>query len=51
MSKNNPSVSAVIITKNEESNISECLNTLQWVNEIVVVDAESHDATVSIAKQ
>lgn len=44
-------ISAVIITKNEEGNIHACLEMLRWVHEIVVVDAESQDETVNIALQ
>jgi len=44
------SISAVLITKNEEKNIGRCLNSLRWVDEIVVVDGESLDKTVEIAK-
>ena len=39
------SVSAVVITKNEERNIGDCLRSVDWVDEIVVVDAESQDRT------
>ncbi len=44
-------ISAVIITKNEEKNIARCLESLKWVDEIVVVDSESTDKTVKIAKE
>jgi glycosyltransferase involved in cell wall biosynthesis len=44
-------VSAVIIVYNEEKNLRECLETVQWVDEIVVVDSHSRDGTVAIARQ
>jgi glycosyltransferase involved in cell wall biosynthesis len=44
------SISALVITKNEAENIRDCLASLQWVDEIVVVDAESTDGTVAQAK-
>ncbi len=44
-------ISATIITKNEEANISRCLAALDFVDEIVVVDAESTDRTVEIARR
>jgi len=44
-------ITAVIITKNEEVNIKRCLTSIQWVDEIVVVDSYSTDKTVDICKQ
>jgi len=43
-------ISAVVLTKNEEKNIGECLKTLKWAEEVVVIDDESTDKTVEIAK-
>ena len=43
-------ISIVLITLNEESNISRCLNSVQWADEIVVYDSGSSDNTVTIAK-
>jgi len=43
-------LSAVIITFNEEKNIQQCLNSLSFCDDIVVVDSHSHDATTTIAK-
>lgn len=43
-------ISAIIITKNEAANIAECLVSLQWVDEIVVVDADSSDGTADICR-
>jgi len=45
-------LSVVILTKNEERNIRECLASVAgWANEIVVVDDESADKTREIASQ
>ncbi|OGF51806.1 MAG: hypothetical protein A2044_08605 [Candidatus Firestonebacteria bacterium GWA2_43_8] len=44
-------ISAVIITKNEESNIADCLQTLDFVDEIIIIDSESTDKTVQIARK
>lgn len=44
-------ISAVIITKNEESNIERCLKSLNWVDEIIVVDSGSTDSTIEICKK
>lgn len=45
------SISAVILTKNEEKNLKRCLNSLLWCDEIIVIDDESTDATKSIAQE
>lgn len=42
-------ISAVVLTKNEEKNIERCLKSLQWCDEIVIVDDNSTDSTVSYA--
>jgi len=44
-------IAAVVITKNEEANIAACLDTLQWVDQLIVVDAESTDRTVDMARR
>lgn len=44
-------ISAVIITGNEVNNIKDCLKSVQWADEIIVVDSESTDATVQIARE
>jgi glycosyltransferase involved in cell wall biosynthesis len=44
-----PTISAIIIARNEEAMIANCLDTLQWCNEVIVVNHGSGDATVSIA--
>ena len=43
-------ISSFVITYNEQDNIGECLESLQWTDEIVVVDSYSTDATVDIAR-
>ena len=44
-------LSVVVITKNEETNIARCLESVKWADEIVVVDSRSTDRTVEIAGQ
>jgi len=44
-------ISVIVITKDEEKNISDCLKSVQWADEIVVVDSESSDRTVELAKE
>ena len=46
-----PPVSAIVITKNESDAIADALKSLSWAGEIIVVDAESTDDTVAIARQ
>ncbi len=54
--KNKPLLSVVIITLNEERNIARCLKSLQFSKkafrnlEILVVDGQSRDKTVMVAK-
>lgn len=43
-------ISVVVLTKNEESCIADCLNSIRWADEIIVVDDESTDRTIKIAK-
>ncbi len=43
-------ISAIIITHNEEKNIGTCLESVQWVDERIVVDSFSSDRTAEIAK-
>lgn len=44
-------ISVVVLTKNEEKNIEDCLKTLLWCDEILVIDDYSIDKTVIIAKK
>lgn len=48
---NATAVSVTVRTFNEESNIRECLESVTWADEIIVVDSESSDATVAIARE
>ena len=43
-------LSVAIITHNEAANLPRTLASVRWADQIVVVDAESTDATVSIAQ-
>lgn len=44
----NNKISVTIICKNEESRIRKCLDSVSWVDEIVVVDSGSTDKTLDI---
>jgi glycosyltransferase involved in cell wall biosynthesis len=45
-----PKLSVTIITKNEADHIADAIRSVAWADEIVVVDAESGDDTVAIAR-
>jgi glycosyltransferase involved in cell wall biosynthesis len=47
---NLPKLSVIIITKNEEDSILECLSSVQWADEIIVLDSGSTDHTVEICR-
>jgi len=49
-SDNRQPVSAVLITRNAAGQLADCLASLNFCDEIVVVDSASEDATVAIAK-
>ncbi len=46
-----PTLSAILITKNEAHRIRRCLESVQWADEIVVVDSESADDTLAICRE
>ena len=44
-------ISATIIVRNEEANVSEVCETVSWADEIVIVNSDSTDRTVEIARR
>ena len=44
-------LSVTVITWNEEERLRPCLESVGWADEIVVVDAESTDKTVQVARE
>ncbi|HLG13741.1 MAG TPA: glycosyltransferase family 2 protein [Blastocatellia bacterium] len=44
-------ITATVITYNEEHNIAAALESLSWADEIIVVDSESTDRTIEIARR
>jgi glycosyltransferase involved in cell wall biosynthesis len=44
------SISVLILTLNEESNLERCLQAVAWSDDIVVFDSHSSDRTVEIAR-
>ena len=45
-----PQLSAIVITRNEAANIGDCLDSVAFCDERIVVDCGSSDRTVEIAK-
>lgn len=46
-----PRVSVALITRNEQQNIVDCLRSVAWADEIVVVDQGSTDGTAELARK
>ena len=44
-------ISVTIITKDEEGNIRDCLESVRWADEVVVVDNGSTDRTLEICRE
>lgn len=44
-------ISAVVLTHNDETVLERCLLSITWCDEIVVVDDESTDGTLGVAKK
>lgn len=44
-------ISVIVITKNEEECINNCLDSVKWADEIIIVDSYSNDKTIEIAKK
>ncbi len=45
------SISVCIVTKNESHNIVACLSEVTWADEIIIIDSQSTDNTVDLARQ
>src|SRR5260370_27448757 len=45
-----PAITAIVTTFNEEQNIASCIESLEWCDEILVVDSFSTDRTAAIAR-
>ncbi len=44
-------LSVVMISKNEEGNIVRSLESVKWADEIILIDSQSEDRTVEIARE
>lgn len=51
MKINRRKLSAIVITLNEEERIGDCLKSVSFANEVIVVDSGSVDKTVDIAEK
>lgn len=43
-------ISVVVLTKNEEKNILDCLESISWADEIIIIDDFSEDLTEEVIK-
>ena len=46
-----PKITAIIPTYNEENNIADAIKSVEWADEILVIDSYSTDQTVRLARQ
>lgn len=44
-------ISGIVLTRNEEPVIEDCLKSISWVDELIIVDHCSNDKTLLIAKK
>lgn len=49
MADDRPTITALVLTKNEEEMLPLCLERLSWADEMLVVDSGSSDRTVDLA--
>jgi (heptosyl)LPS beta-1,4-glucosyltransferase len=46
-----PELAVVILTRNEEHNVADCLRSVSWADKLCVLDSGSTDRTVELARQ
>jgi glycosyltransferase involved in cell wall biosynthesis len=51
LTKSKLPITAIVLTLNEQSHIADCVQSLGFCDQVLVVDTGSHDATCSIARQ
>src|ERR1043165_8275403 len=44
-------ITPLVLTRNEAANLQQCLDRLRWAPRVVVLDSESSDDTVAIARR
>ena len=45
------SITGIVITLNEQENIEKCIQSIKWVDELIVVDTGSSDNTIELARK
>lgn len=45
-----PRLSAVVLTRDEERHLPDCLASLRWADEVLVLDSGSRDGTLDVAR-
>jgi (heptosyl)LPS beta-1,4-glucosyltransferase len=45
-----PSLAAIVLTRNEEKHLPDCLRSLAWAPEVIVFDSFSSDGTLAVAQ-
>ena len=43
-------ISVLIPVRNEKANIADCIDSVRWADEIIVVDSGSTDGTIELAR-
>jgi glycosyltransferase involved in cell wall biosynthesis len=46
-----PRLTVLVPTFNEEANLPDCLDSVRWADQIVIVDSYSSDGTLAVARQ
>ncbi len=44
-------ITGIVLTKDEEQNIKDCLESIKWLDEIIIIDSGSKDKTTAIAEK
>lgn len=50
MNASNQKITACIVCRNEADKLQACLDSVAWVDEIIVMDLDSHDGSANVAR-
>ena len=50
MNASNQKITACIVCRNEADKLQACLDSVAWVDEIIVMDLDSHDGSAAVAR-